>query len=232
VGIFTDRDMEVMRLLVPHLRRAVTISNVLDTQTVEKARMTETLDALKLGVVLTDADSRILHANRAAQEMIREGGTLRDGRGVLRAENTAASAEMKEAIGLAARNESGLGRTGLAVRLSEDYELPVVAHVLPLASGEIRSRLDPAAVAAVFINPAVEDERSAQTVAATFGLTRAETRVLSRVLAGMTVVEAAADLSVAMTTARTHLDNIFAKTGASRQSELLRLAAQIAPPVL
>jgi DNA-binding CsgD family transcriptional regulator len=84
----------------------------------------------------------------------------------------------------------------------------------------------------VFINPAVEDERSAQTVAATFGLTRAETRVLSRVLAGMTVVEAAADLSVAMTTARTHLDNIFAKTGASRQSELLRLAAQIAPPVL
>src|SRR5262245_36306877 len=30
VGVFGDREIEVMRLLIPHVRRAVTISNVLD----------------------------------------------------------------------------------------------------------------------------------------------------------------------------------------------------------
>ncbi len=219
-----------MRLLIPHLRRAVTISNVLDVQAIEKARMAETLDALKLGVVLANEDSRILHANRAAEAMMREGGPLRDRGGVLRAEGGAASLEIRSAIKQAARNESGIGKTGLAVRLTEEEgEAPVVAHVLPLAGSEVRSRLEPAAVAAVFVNPKVDDAASAQAVAATYGLTPAETRVLTRVLTGNTVAEAAADLGIAPTTARTHLDSIFAKTGVSRQSELIRLAAQVTP---
>jgi DNA-binding CsgD family transcriptional regulator len=229
VGVFGDREIELLRLLIPHVRRAVTISNVLDVQAIEKARMTETLDTLKIGVVLANEDSRILHANRAAEEMMRDGGPLRSRGGVLRVEGGAASREIRSAIEQAARNESGIGKTGLGVRLTEEDEAPVVAHVLPLAGGEVRTRLQPAAVAAVFINPEVDDAASAQAVATTFGLTRAETRVLARILTGSTVAEAAADLGVAATTARTHLDAIFAKTGVSRQSELIRLAAQIAP---
>ena len=185
-------------------------------------RMAATLDALKLGVVLADADGRILYANRAAQEMMRDGGPLRDRGGVLRAESGAASAEIRAAIRHAGRG-SGNGRTGHAVRLAELDHTPVVAHVLALAAGEP----EPGAVAAVFINPAVDDGESAQAVAATFGLTPAETRVLGRVLSGSSVAKAAAELGVAATTARTHLDSIFAKTGVSRQFQLLRLAAQI-----
>jgi DNA-binding CsgD family transcriptional regulator len=186
------------------------------------AGMAATLDALKLGVVLANADGRILYANRAAQEMMREGGPLRDRIGVLRAESGAASAEIRAAIRQAGRG-SGNGRTGHAVRLADLDHAPVVAHVLALAAGEP----EPGAVAAVFINPAVDDRESAQAVAATFGLTPAETRVLGRVLSGSSVAKAAAELCVAATTARTHLDSIFAKTGVSRQFQLLRLAAQI-----
>jgi DNA-binding CsgD family transcriptional regulator len=228
-GVIEEREIEIMRLLLPHVRRAVTISDVLDVQTIEKARMAETLDALNLGVVLADRDARILHANRAAEGMMRNGGPLRDRCGRLGADGAAASAEIKAAIGHAARNESGIGGTGLAIRLTEDGEAPLVAHVLPLAGGETRFHVEPAAVAAVFINSA-DDAASAQAVADTFGLTLAETRVLTRMLSGKTVVETAADLAVSATTARTHLYSIFAKTGVSRQSELLRLAARLAPP--
>src|SRR5262245_47110941 len=207
-GIVEERDIELMRLLVPHVRRAVTISNVLDVQVIEKARLAATLDTLKLGVVLANEDSRILYANRAAEEMMRDGGPLRDRRGVLRVEGAAASAEIRTAIGLAARNESAIGKAGLAVRLTEEDEVPLVAHVLPLAGGEVRTRLEPAAAAAVFINPEVDDAASAKVLSTTFGLTPAETRVLVRVLTGSTVAEAAASLDVAPTTVRTHLDNI------------------------
>lgn len=118
------------------------------------------------------------------------------------------------------------------MRLTEEEgEAPVVAYVLPLAGGEIRSRLEPAAAAAVFVNPKADDTASARAVATTFGLTPTETRVLTRILMGSTVAEAAAGLGIAPTTARTHLDRVFAKTGVSRQSELIRLAAQITSAV-
>jgi DNA-binding CsgD family transcriptional regulator len=229
VGVFRDRELHMMRLLLPHVRRAVTISNVLDVQTIEKARMIEALNALKVGVVLANANSRIVHANRAAEKMMRDGGPLRDRGGLLLANGRAASAEISAAIGHAARNESEIGKTGLAVRLTGEDEAPIVAHVLPLAGGEVRTRLEPAAVAAVFVNPEVDDAANAKVVASTFKLTPAETRVLRCVLSGKTLAEAAAELDVATSTARTHLDNIFLKTGVSRQSELIRMVAKIAP---
>ena len=169
----------LMRLLVPHLRRAVTISNVLDVQAIEKARMAETLDALKLGVVLANEDSRILHANRAAEEMMRDGGPLRDRGGVLRAEGERRRSRSGRRSSMRRATRAASARPGLAVRLTEEDEAPVVAHVLPLAGGEVRTRLEPAAVAAVFVNPKVDDAASAQAVAATYGLTPAETRVLT-----------------------------------------------------
>ncbi len=63
-GLITDREIEVGRLLLPHLRRALTISKVLDVRTIEVARMAETLDALRCAVVLTNEHGTILHANR------------------------------------------------------------------------------------------------------------------------------------------------------------------------
>ena len=189
------------------------------------ARVSEALDVLKLGVVLASADGRILHANRAAQEMMRDGGPLRNRGGALWAAGGPASAEIRAAIRQVARNDGRIDRVTLAVRLTGEDEAPVVAHVLPLAADEADSRV----VTAVFINPAVDGAASAQAIAATFGLTLAETRVLTCILTGSTVAKAAAELGVGVTTARTHLDNIFVKTGVSRQSQLLRLAAQITP---
>lgn len=228
-GVITQREIDLGRLLIPHLRRAVTISNVLDAKTIRETRMTEALDALKLGVVLAKGDTRIVHANRAAEAMMRKDGPLRGVNGSLRAERPAASAELKDAIATAARDEGRIGKTGLAVRLSEDHAAPLVAHVLPLANGEVRTRLEPEAVAAVFINAPLEEADCARTIAETYRLTPAESRVIGPILSGKTVPETAEDLGVAPTTARTHLNSIFAKTGVSRQSELIKLAAVLAP---
>jgi uncharacterized protein DUF4114 len=42
------RDRELGGLLLPHVRRAVTISNVLDVQTIERANISEALNALRI----------------------------------------------------------------------------------------------------------------------------------------------------------------------------------------
>lgn len=73
--------------------------------------------------------------------------------------------------------------------------------------------------------------RRGTAIARAFGLTAAETRLLDRLLSGRRLAGAAADLGIAAATARTHLDNIFMKTGASRQVELKQVALRAQPPV-
>src|SRR5262249_61640885 len=107
---------------------------------------------------------------------------------------------------------------------------PVFPEVRPMRGGELRPRLQPAAVAAVFIGAALDEQNDADAIAVAFGLTPAETRTLASFLAGRTLAETADVLGIAATTARSHLDNIFAKTGVSRQGELKRLAAHLLTP--
>ena len=115
------------------------------------------------------------------------------------------------------------------MRISGDDEPARYAHVMPLAGGELRSRLEPEAVAAVFIG-APDVDGAAEVIAAAFSLTTAETRLIESLLAGHSLKETAATLGIAMTTAKTHLDNIFQKTGVRRQAELMLLSARVAAP--
>jgi DNA-binding CsgD family transcriptional regulator len=102
--------------------------------------------------------------------------------------------------------------------------------VLPIAGGDLCAGMEPAAAAAVFIGNAPDEHVAADMLATAFGLTLAETRVLASLLAGHTLAETGASFHIAGTTAKTHLDNIFQKTGVSRQADLMRLVMQIVPP--
>jgi DNA-binding CsgD family transcriptional regulator len=62
-------------------------------------------------------------------------------------------------------------------------------------------------------------------------LTLAERRVLRTVAQGLGPQDAADELGVTLATVRTHLQNLFAKTGTARQADLLRLLMTATPPV-
>lgn len=64
-----------------------------------------------------------------------------------------------------------------------------------------------------------------QRIAARYGLTPAESRVLQGIVSGSRTADIAARGGVALETVRTQLKAIFAKTGTNRQSALVRLAA-------
>jgi DNA-binding CsgD family transcriptional regulator len=229
-GVITEQEIELARLLLPHLRRAATISDMLDVRTIECTQMTEALDALRCAVVLMDGRGGILHTNRSAEHMLRDGGPIQSVQGILQASAPTAASELRAALALAARNEAGIGKTGLAIRLTEPDMPPIFAHVLPLTGSDFRTRLHPAAVAAVFISAPPDEQDGAETVAAAFGLTPAETRVLASLFAGLTLAETAAALRIAGTTAKTHLEHIFLKTGVTRQAELMRLWTGLISP--
>jgi DNA-binding CsgD family transcriptional regulator len=224
-GLVTGREIALGRLLAPHVRRAVTISDVIDLKTVESAMANEALDMLRVGVVLTNHAGRILHANSAAETMLRASDPIRSAGGTIQANDAAATGELHSAIALADRNESGLGGMGLAVRLTHPGQPPKLAHVLPLK--QRNARLAPKAAAAVFIGPVSNGANAAEAMAVAYDLTPTETRVLNALLAGLTLTESAEQVGIGKATARTHLANMFAKTGASRQAELMLLASRL-----
>jgi len=68
-----------------------------------------------------------------------------------------------------------------------------------------------------------EHRQRLKRVAARFGLTPAESRLLDALCGGASLSQASASLGVARTTARTHLQRIFDKSGTHRQAELVGL---------
>jgi DNA-binding CsgD family transcriptional regulator len=46
------------------------------------------------------------------------------------------------------------------------------------------------------------------------------------------LAEISAELDIALTTTKTHLGNIFTRTGVTRQADVVRLAMQIASPAV
>jgi DNA-binding CsgD family transcriptional regulator len=68
-------------------------------------------------------------------------------------------------------------------------------------------------------------DRNITRVGEACGLTPTEERMLALMAKGLDTITAARRLGIAPTTARTHLQRLFAKTGTARQSELVRFVA-------
>ena len=120
-------------------------------------------------------------------------------------------------------------RNGVAVPLSDSSQERWFAHILPLTSGKRNEATRAhAAVAAVFIRKTAPDAPPPlEVIAKRYRLTAGEVRVLDALLKVDGVKAMAEMLGLSEATVRTHLHNLFQKTGTSRQSELVKLVAGI-----
>jgi DNA-binding CsgD family transcriptional regulator len=214
-------------LLIPHVRRAVLIGKVIDLRTVEAAALADTLDGLAAGLFLVDATGRLVHANASGHAMLDRGDLVRAAGGRLAANDPAAEQALHEIFSAAGGGDAALGAKGIAVPVTARGGERFVAHVLPLTAGARRqAAVSHAAVAAVFVHQAALDLPSPiEAFAKAYGLTPGELRVLLAVVEVGGVPEVADVLGISAATVRTHLRRLFAKTGATRQVDLVKLVA-------
>jgi DNA-binding CsgD family transcriptional regulator/PAS domain-containing protein len=222
-----------MRLIVPHLRRAVLIGRVIDLQTAEAASLADTLDSISAGMFLVDARGRIVHANASGHAMLAERSPLCAAAGKLAANNEDAEQALHDAFLAAGTGDAAVGTKGIAVPLTAGNEERYVAHVLPLTSGARRcAGTSYAAVAALFVHKAALDKPAPpEVIAKTFKLTPSELRVLLAIVEVGGPAETAEALGIAEATVRTHLHRLFAKTGTKRQADLVKLVAGFSSPL-
>lgn len=230
-GPVEPETMGDLRLLAPHLRRAVQISRLLDMTTNAAATFEAALSAMSAGAVLVDATMKIVYANPVARRMLEASDAIRMAEGRMELSTVLVPGQLELAVQAAAGPETQLGRRGIGIPGRRLDGTPVVLHVLPLEQRSPRSGAPWKSVAAVFIaETGGEAAVPIDALSILFELTPMETRVLELTVAGHSSREAAAALAVAPSTIKTHMLNLFAKTGRHRREDLVKLAREAALP--
>jgi DNA-binding CsgD family transcriptional regulator len=232
-GRVDDEMRRRMRLIVPHVRRAVLIGNVLTGGTTETMAFADTLNGLAAGVFLVDKNARIVFANRSGQIMLDEARIVcRNNRGLTTVDPRIA-ATLRNVVASASDGDAAIGVNGIAVRLSAPPEEPWLAHILPLTSGMRRQAgITYSAAAAVFVHRiSLAIPSSMEIVSKLYRLTPSELRVLAAVSEVGGISAVAETVGISEATVKTHLQSLFAKTGTNRQIDLVKLVATHASPL-
>lgn len=216
-GRFDAEAREFMALVAPHVRRAVTISGKLDYQALKLDGQDAIVDSLATAACHINPEGRILRTNPAAGVLLSEGRIAQAQGGRL--------SLMDEA-----------GSRALRIALTGDIKTPVVFGI-QTPGGEVYS------VSVLPLNAqrglflvliavrAQETPAIGRYLAATFGFSPREIAVLMPMLQGASLDDVAGSLGISVSTARTHLNNLFEKTATNRQAELVAKVLGAMPPL-
>lgn len=226
-GLVTEAEKQVFARLMPHVRRAIDIHRRLYGAQLQRDGALQALEALRIGVVLVDRAGRPIFANRVAEKILSRGDGLSLVRGQLRAARPQDSRKLGALIEGATKTSRGLGQeSGGILSLPSSTETEITVQVSPCPRLGL---LEPAAL--IFLGTPPRslhlDERS---VAGRYGFTRAEAKLARALADGRRLTDYADSAGITLNTAKTHLKQIFAKTGSRRQADLIRLI--VADPVL
>jgi DNA-binding CsgD family transcriptional regulator len=184
------------------------------------------------GLVLANADRKIIFANDAAKAIMRASQGLRCNNDCISATDFNASRQLQSLIFAATRRTGESAQGGSMILRDEDGVATLVIHVVPLSRRSAAfSPYGSTPVAGLLIFDCKREiSDRVEAFSELFALTSAETRVLSQLLPGGGVTHAATQLNIAQSTAQTHLKRILEKTGTHRQAELVRVFYEITIP--
>jgi DNA-binding CsgD family transcriptional regulator len=178
------------------------------------------MDEFAYGVVVVRTDGRVLHANQAARHELGRRRVL-----ALR-QHTVSTCIAEEAWILHdAIARAMAGKRSMITLAGEGPSLTLVVVPL-LAEGAAR----PHSAALVFARATVCDSLMLGFFARSHGLTRTEEQVLDILCQGHSAPDIAAQLNVAVSTVRSHVRSLCAKTRCSGVRELVSRVA-VLPPV-
>lgn len=223
--------MARMQLLVPHLQRAAKINQQLAQTEFRWQAAEQALNRLLVGVVIVDEDLSALFSNLSADALIAKA----DGIGLTRSGRLAlADTEAAELLARMVRQPQSGGLGILSIRRpSRERRFSMLVAPLPAvdrAEGRVRPVEFKQARAILFIKDAAEIANvPGEVLSEMFDLSRAEARVVTTLLDGYRLEDAAAQLGVSHNTVKTQLPSVFAKLGCARQSDLIRLIASSLP---
>jgi DNA-binding CsgD family transcriptional regulator len=218
--VFSSNDLLCIRTVIPHLDRALRLQIRLSAAELQTEMVSGALDCLTLGVMFVDRRGIPLWLNRRAQELTNSSGVLRVSSTGLIGRDPSDTRSINKLVQEAVCDGK---QTVLAVNRGFDARplLLIAVSLRPVASSEGSDALP---FGVVFISdPDRVDEPSVDSLRQAFDLTYREAQMAIAIAHGHGLQAAAQSMGVAVTTARTQLQQAFSKTGTSHQAELAAL---------
>ncbi|MEG1038759.1 MAG: helix-turn-helix transcriptional regulator [Pseudomonas sp.] len=224
---FTASERTLCEMLVPHLRRAMQVHNLLDRSESIGELYSQAISRLSVATIVLDQNGSVLRLNPVASELLERADGLKLVGGRLEASYPSDNRELQRLVRNAFAHDANKAPGNSAAdalsvaRPSGQVNLGVVVEAIP-SQDWADGKNTPAVV--VYIRDAVGRSMASETVTKQlFNLTRAETALAMELANGLSLEEAAEVLNVRRNTARAHLRSIFSKTGVRRQTELVRI---------
>lgn len=182
----------------------------------------QALDWLEPGIVLLDDRDRVLFASASARDLLRGGRGVTIAGDVLRVGSPSAAARLRHLI---ARCTSRAGESAGAPASCRVGDPALSISIVPTTAspGAAGSR---SLAVLVVVDPQRSTLPSVQFLRDQFGLTSAQATLTLQVASGQGLQAAAKNLGIGVSTARSHLKQVFGKTGTTRQAELVRVVVQ------
>ncbi len=222
---FRARERTLLDLLAPHLRLAIEIYAKLNRMTSERDVYAGAVNQLSVASIILDERGRLLTTNAVGRALLDqgEGLSLREGR--LHIEGRDIDKELQQALATIIKaqqqGETSLVRALRVPRPGGRSDLGLVIRPVPTSQWS-EGQSSPSA--AVFVSdPDLQESTSGQILGELFDLTPAEANLATLLARGLSLAEVSSAQNISQHTARAQLKSIFAKTGVSRQAELVRL---------
>lgn len=228
-GDFGDADLQRLNFFSSHLVRAAQLRARLDELQARHDAAQGALDHLPYGALWLDARARIAWISPAAETLLAAADGLRIHAGHLHATQPRLDSRLRAALANATRASGREGSWFAVPRRGAptSWLLSIVPGHLPPNCG---SRGGPHALAILQdgAGPGLPHTRQLQML---YGLTPAEARLALGLLRHDTPGDYADRHHLSPATVKTHLRNLFAKTGTRRQADLLlKLALPLPAP--
>lgn len=228
LGAFESQSRTLLRMLIPHVHRALLIHRKLASAEETRLAYEQTLDRLHHGVAICDIQGRVIFVNHVAETIFRAHDGLSLTHNRVKAANDLDNAQLQRILAqtIAISTGAALTAAGVAVAHRPSGKRPYQILLSPLNGCSKNQHTMSQAAGVVFICDSDEVRRpSAELLAVVFGLTQAEVRVCQALAGSLTTSEIAAALGVSANTVKTHLKQIFRKVGTSSKAKLLQVLA-------
>lgn len=180
------------------------------------------MDEFAYGVLVTRLDSTVLHANRAARHELSRTHLLSVRQNQLQARRPDHGKALKSAIAKVAQGKRSV------ITLTDHDSAGLTVAVLPLKTGV---GLPAEKAALLFQRPSVCESLMLCFFARSHGLTNTEEQVLGILCHGYSAPQVAAEMKLAVSTVRSHVRSLCAKTYSSGVRQLISRVAML-PPVV
>jgi DNA-binding CsgD family transcriptional regulator len=221
--------LRLVRLLAPHAQRAMQAQLGFGPLSLIRDGALNLVEDWRHGCVLVSLAGQVLYANRAANEIAAARDGLRLGTSGLRAALGGEDAALQRLIRQACIGTGQGPRAGGRLAISRDSgRKPYTIQVMPLRSCHANFFNRPPAALVLIVDAERAAHLPREDLQKLFDLTPAEAEVAVLILRGHGLRYVADELRVTLSTARTHLQSAFEKTGTHRQAELVRMLSELA----